>query len=75
MKYAEEIWTINSTVGLEALIMGKKIKILGKALYKDFKGDYLKKYISSYLLNIDFFDKKDISMEATKNIINRLEDN
>lgn len=75
MKYAEEIWTINSTVGLEALIMGKKIKILGNALYKDFKGDYLKKYISSYLLNIDFFDKKDISMEATKNIINRLEDN
>lgn len=75
MKYAEEIWTINSTIGLEALIMGKKIKILGKALYKDFKGDYLKKYISSYLLNIDFFDKKDISMEATKNIINRLEDN
>lgn len=75
MKYAEEIWTINSTVGLEALIMRKKIKILGKALYKDFKGDYLKKYISSYLLNIDFFDKKDISMEATKNIINRLEDN
>lgn len=73
MKYAEEIWTINSTVGLEALIMGKKINVLGKALYKNFNEEYLKKYISSYLISINFFSEEDISIEVAKEIINRVE--
>lgn len=73
MKYAEEVWTINSTVGLEALIMGKKVNVLGKALYKNFNEEYLKKYISSYLLDIDFFGQEKINLNDVKNILNRIE--
>lgn len=72
MKYAEEVWTINSTVGLEALIMGKKINVLGKAIYKNFSDKYLIKYILSYLIDIDFFGEEDISIQDIKILLERL---
>ena len=72
MKYAKEVWTINSTVGLEALIMGKKINVLGKALYKDFSDEYLKKYILYYLINIDFFGKENISSRDVEILFTRI---
>ncbi|WP_417088348.1 hypothetical protein [Megamonas funiformis] len=72
MKYAQEVWTINSTVGLEGLIIGKKVKVLGKALYKNFKKDDLIRYINNYLINIDFFGKEECNEKEIKILLNRL---
>lgn len=72
MKYAEEVWTINSTVGLEALIMGKKVKILGKALYKNFTPIDLEKYINGYLLDMDFFAEYDFSISDIEQLLARV---
>ena len=51
--------TINSTVGLEALIMDKKLEVLGKSHYEFFIGrrHYLKRYICRYLMNIEYFNE------------------
>lgn len=71
--YAAEVITINSTVGLEAKILEKKTKVLGKAFFKDFTQEDLKRYIIGYLINIDFFDKNaKIDINQTRRLIKRL---
>lgn len=58
------VLTINSTVGLEALIFGKNVTVLGDAFYSDFTQDDLSKYIHSYLLDgIDVFSSDEISKD------------
>ena len=59
-------------VGLEGLIIGKKVKVLGKALYKNFKKDDLIRYINNYLINIDFFGKEECNEKEIKILLNRL---
>ncbi|MGN4868398.1 capsular polysaccharide export protein, LipB/KpsS family [Aeromonas caviae] len=54
-KGAEKVFTINSTVGLEAMIIGSNVEFLGKSFYSKFTGDDLKNYIINHLVNIDFF--------------------
>lgn len=62
---ADTVITINSTVGLESLLLGKKTVVLGRALYKDFDQARLRKYIHHYLVNgIDYFSKDDIEYDA-----------
>jgi capsular polysaccharide export protein len=62
---ADTVVTINSTVGLESLLLGKKTVVLGRALYKDFDQARLRKYIHHYLVNgIDYFSKDDIEYDA-----------
>ena len=41
MKYANEVITINSTVGLESLILGRPTTIIGKAFYERFDYSYI----------------------------------
>lgn len=72
IKYAEKVVTINSTVGLEAKICGKDVEVLGKAFYKDFTEDDLKKYILGYLINIDYFSDEEISKEAIDELEKRM---
>ena len=54
--HAKKVVTINSTVGLEAMILGKEVEVLGRALYAGFTRARLKSYICRYLINIDYFD-------------------
>lgn len=71
--YAYEVITINSTVGLEAKILEKKTKILGKSFFKNFTQKDLKRYIIGYLIDMDFFDEdKEIDTYQTQRIIRRL---
>lgn len=72
MKYAKETVTINSTTGLEALILGTNVDIKGRALYESFDRMDLAKYIMGYLVNIDFFGKEKISVEQVKKIMERI---
>ena len=57
--------TINSTVGLEALILGKELITLGTAFYQDFNEEKLMKYIHRYLVDdIDAFNQSPIPSSA-----------
>lgn len=61
IKKASAVVTINSTTGLEALILEKPTKFLGKSFYSHLTQETLKNYIINYLINIDFF-----AIEAAK---------
>ena len=55
LKKCSAVVVINSTVGLEAKIMGKKTYILGRCFYEGFTESDLAFYIMCYLLNYDYF--------------------
>ncbi len=56
---AESVVTINSTTGLEALILGKPVQFLAKSFYAHLNNRNLGNYILGYLLDIDFFAPSD----------------
>lgn len=60
VKNADLIVVNNSTVGLEALIMDKKIKILGRTFYRHFDRKRLISYIQNYLVDCDYFAPRKI---------------
>lgn len=66
-----KVITINSTVGLEAMILNKKVEILGDSFYKHFTNKELESYIMNYLIDIDYFSNKKISDDDLKKIIDR----
>lgn len=66
IKNAKVVCTINSTVGLEAMIFGKEVKVFGRALYAGFTCERLKSYICGYLVNIDYFDGEIKQSEAMR---------
>jgi|GEM_PF-3388616 len=55
IKNAHRIYTVNSTVGLEALIFKKELIVLGRAIYSNFDSARLKLYIHRYLINLNYF--------------------
>lgn len=59
--------TINSTVGLEAMLQKKQVEVLGNALYKNFDQEDLKKYIHRYLIDgLDYFSDEKLSSHSVK---------
>jgi len=67
--------TINSTVGLESVILNKKTIFLGKSFYKNLQNkSYLRKYIMYYLEDIDYFEDDNISKEVLQKILDRVYD-
>ncbi|MFM0056381.1 capsular biosynthesis protein [Paraburkholderia phytofirmans] len=72
VRNAHSVVTINSTVGLEALMYNKKVITLGRSFYRDFDGDRLKKYIHHFLVDgIDYFGSGAVSADAAKALLNR----
>lgn len=72
IKHARIVLTINSTVGLEALMYGKPIKTLGRNFYGQFDQDRLLKYIHSFLVDgIDYFGSGPISAAAARKVLMR----
>ncbi|MBN3756907.1 capsular biosynthesis protein [Paraburkholderia sp. Tr-20389] len=56
VRYASVVVTINSTVGLEAMLYERRVVALGRCLYKEFDHDRLMKYIHGFLVDgIDYF--------------------
>lgn len=49
IKASGRVLTINSTVGIEAQLYHKPVEILGRAFYKHFDHERLKKYLHHYL--------------------------
>ena len=68
---AQEVVTINSTVGLDGLIFGKDVTFLGKSFYSNLNKEYLKNYILSYLVNIDYFSNEQIDIIELKKVVER----
>ncbi|QLC74727.1 capsular biosynthesis protein [Pseudomonas sp. LPB0260] len=70
LKRSRFVITINSTVGLEALIYGKAVIILGKCFYQNFDASRIKKYIHHYLVdNIDYFGRRKIPVSAALKVL------
>ncbi|NHO65102.1 hypothetical protein G8770_06050 [Aestuariicella hydrocarbonica] len=63
---SDKVVTINSSVGLMAVILGKDVEFLGESIYSQLTGDRLSKFIIRYLLDVDYFSKEDLSIEITK---------
>lgn len=71
IRASSKVYTINSTVGLEALILGKNVEFLGRSYFSHFNNDRLKRYIFSFLINIDFFSESKISRLDAENVLSR----
>ena len=70
IKGAEKVITINSSVGLEALILGKSVEFLGKSFYAFFSANHLVNYIENYLVNADFYGSGTIQPQEIEKIFN-----
>jgi capsular polysaccharide export protein len=69
IKHADLVVTINSTVGLEAMLYRKNVKTLGRCLYREFDQNRLMKYIHSFLVDgIDYFDVDPIEPRAARRV-------
>lgn len=70
---SEKVITINSTVGLESLILKKEVTVLGNSFYKVFTQEQVKKYLTGFLIDIDFFAKDTIPKEKIDIILKRID--
>jgi capsular polysaccharide export protein len=68
---ASEVFTINSTVGLQSILFERPLTILGDTLYKEYSLNDLLGYILEYLLCIDYFGEDDISIELFGRVVDR----
>ncbi len=63
--------TINSTVGLEAMILGKPVTFLGRTFYQSFTPERMKAYLMRYLITIDYFSDEEIPGDTMKEVLSR----
>ncbi|MGC8401430.1 hypothetical protein ACP3P6_15660 [Enterobacter mori] len=61
IKNAKRIYTVNSTVGLEALIFEKELTVLGRAIYSNFDKTRLRLYIHRYLMDLNYFGENTLT--------------
>lgn len=66
---SEEVFVINSSVGLHAVALGKKLTILGNAFYRDFSSRDVVAYAKKYLLDFDPFGSQPASPDAIDRIV------
>lgn len=70
IQHAEAVVTINSTVGLEALLYGKEVVALGRCFYKEFDRNRLMKYIHGYLIDgVDYFGTGPVPAGAARRVL------
>lgn len=73
MLAAEKVYTINSTAGLQAKLMGKPVECLGRAVFAEMNDEELNCYAHGFLFPIDLFDDTPVSQESLQEIFNRVE--
>lgn len=73
---AEKVYTINSTVGLESLILGKPLKVFGRAFFQHFVDhpQWLRAYILRYLVDIDYFGNHSVESATLNRCLGRWTD-
>lgn len=60
---ADEVWTINSTVGLESKIIGTPVTFEGNSIYREMEGARIAAYVMKYLAKIEYFSDDEITAE------------
>lgn len=70
---SEEVFVINSSVGLQAIALSKKLTILGNAFYRDFSQREVVAYALKYLLDFDPFGSRPASADVISRIVALLE--
>jgi len=71
LQCCSRVITLNSTVGLEAMLLGKPVEIVGRALYAGFDELDIANYLQNWLLDIDFFSDTPITERQLEKIIER----
>jgi len=56
---AAKVVTINSTTGLEAIILGRPVEFLAASFYASLNEENLPNYVMGYLVDLNFFDPAD----------------
>ena len=70
--YAQALIVINSSIGLEASILGKPpIKYLGKSIFSKLNDTRLKNFMMNYLIKIDYFENENIPFDQALKILER----
>jgi capsular polysaccharide export protein len=69
--YSILIITINSTAGLESMILGKNTIFLGRSFYPLLKNHLLRNYLLGYLVDASFFGKSKVSDSAIDHILRK----
>jgi len=72
LQHCSRVVTLNSTVGLEAMLLDKPVQILGQAHYDGFDELDMAIYLQNYLLDIDCFSDEDIIEEQFDEIMQRV---
>jgi capsular polysaccharide export protein len=73
LEHASEVVTLNSTVGLEAMIISKKVTFLGKTFYSFFNEQSIRQYIMGYLVDVEYFSSNEIPLITVQRILERSE--
>lgn len=71
LQCCSRVVTLNSTVGLEAMLLDKPVDILGHALYAGFDELDMADYFQNYLLDIDYFSDEEITDKQLCKILER----
>jgi capsular polysaccharide export protein len=69
--HCHHLITLNSTAGMEAMLLGKPLDILGMAHYDKFSEADLAFYIQRFLLDIDCFDHDFLTTTQVETILER----
>ncbi|QHM71585.1 hypothetical protein [Mixta intestinalis] len=70
IKNSQKVIVINSTVGLEAILLGKHVEFLGLSFYKYLQDDYkMNYYINHWLIDIDIFSPSPLKNEVFDKIV------
>lgn len=72
IEMSDFVIVVNSTVGLEAKILGKDVIFLGDSFFKKLDNDRIKSYVLDYLYDIDYFSAEYIDEDTFIKIKNRL---
>ncbi|WP_315983506.1 capsular polysaccharide export protein, LipB/KpsS family [Aliamphritea spongicola] len=71
IKGAKRVITVNSTVGLESMIVGTPVTFLGNSFYSSFDHDRLARYVMNYLIKIEYFSSNKISNNDVNHFFSR----
>jgi capsular polysaccharide export protein len=73
IRLAEEVVTINSTVGLEAILNEKAVHFLGNSLYAKVTHAQLASYLNNYLIKVDYHSGDGMTPYLAAQILARAE--
>lgn len=66
---ANEVVTVNSTVGLKAILYGKQVTVLGSSLYGSFSRHQAGAYVLRYLIDFNPFGTTPMSKEVLDRVL------